>query len=70
VFRASDRLPDRTRRSGYVRMPTIRPSGLMHSALLAPGPSLIQYNPVVFQVDNRANSGAKVRYEPVVSAHF
>ena len=36
----------------------------------APGPSPIQYNPVVFQVDNRANSGARVRCEPLVSGHF
>jgi hypothetical protein len=47
-----------------------RTSGLMHSALLAPGPSLTEYNPVVCQVDNRANSGARVRCDPAVFAHF
>jgi hypothetical protein len=70
VFRAGDRLPDRTRESGLC--PDYRlfsPCVLTHSALPAPGLSPIQYIPVVFQVDNRANSGARVRCEPVVSAH-
>jgi hypothetical protein len=48
---------------------TTRPCGLMHSALLASGPSLIQCNPVVFR-----RPIGKLRCESWVrarsSAHF